>query len=263
VWFVDIKRKQIHRFDAESNQGRSWNAPSEPGFVLPVRGGGFVAGLKNGLHRFDPRSGEFTLIATVEPAHLDNRLNDAYADASGRLWFGSMHDLETKNSGALYRFERDGTCVPCDSGYVVTNGPAVSPDGKTLYHVDTLNQTIYAFDLREDGSLSNKRVFAKIDQPNVYPDGPTVDVDGCVWSGLFGGWGLVRFSPKGEMLERIALPCANVTKAAFGGDDLRTLYVTTAWMGLDDSQRNAQPEAGGLFSVRVATAGLPQHAVHL
>jgi xylono-1,5-lactonase len=263
VWFVDIKRKQIHRFDTATQQGRSWSAPSEPGFVLPVQGGGFVAGLKTGLHRFDPRSGEFTLIATVEPAHLDNRLNDACVDASGRLWFGSMHDPETKSSGVLYRFERDGRCVPCDTGYVVTNGPAVSPDGKTLYHVDTLGQTLYAFDLAGDGSLSNKRVFAKIDQPNVYPDGPAVDADGCIWSGLFGGWGLVRFSPKGEMLERIEVPCANVTKAAFGGEDLRTLYITTAWVGLDDAQRNAQPEAGGLFSVRVATPGLPQHAVHL
>jgi len=263
VWFVDIKRKQIHRFDPATGRGRSWDAPSEPGFVLPVQGGGFVAGLKTGLHRFDPRSGEFILIAKVEPDHLDNRLNDAYVDTAGRLWFGSMHDPETAQSGVLYRFERDGSCVPCDTGYCVTNGPTVSPDGKTLYHVDTLGQTIYAFDLAKDGALSNKRVFAKIAQPKVYPDGPVVDAEGCLWSGLFGGWGLVRYSPQGEVLERIEVPCANVTKAAFGGDDLRTLYITTAWVGLDNAQRNAQPEAGGLFSVRVKTPGLPQNAIHL
>jgi xylono-1,5-lactonase len=263
VWFVDIKRKQIHRFDAQTQQGRSWDAPHEPGFVLPVRGGGFVAGLKTGLHRFDPRSGEFTLIATVESPHLDNRLNDGYVDASGRLWFGSMHDPETQRTGVLYRFERDGTSVPCDTGYCVTNGPCVSPDGKTLYHVDTLGQVIYAFDLATDGALSNKRVFARIDQENVFPDGPSVDAEGCLWSGLFGGSGLVRFSPRGEVLERIQLPCANVTKAAFGGDDLRTLYITTAWTGLSNAQRNAQLLAGGLFSVRIDTPGLPQNAIHL
>jgi sugar lactone lactonase YvrE len=263
VWFVDIKRKKIHRFDTRTEQGRSWDAPSEPGFVLPVRDGGFVAGLKTGLHRFDPRSGDFTLIATVEPAHLENRLNDGYVDANGRLWFGSMHDPETKRTGVLYRFERDGTCVPCDTDYCVTNGPCVSPDGETLYHIDTLGQVIYAFDLAKDGALSNKRVFARIDQENVYPDGPVVDAEGCIWCGLFGGWGLVRFSPRGEVLERIELPCANATKAAFGGDDLRTLYITTAWMGLSDAHRNAQLLAGGLFSVRTDTPGLPQNAVHL
>jgi sugar lactone lactonase YvrE len=122
---------------------------------------------------------------------------------------------------------------------------------------------IYAFDLAQDGALSNKRVFARIEQPKVYPDGPVVDVEGCIWSGLFGGWGLARYSPAGTLIERIEVPCANVTKAAFGGDDLRTLFITTAWVGLSDADRNTQPQAGGLFSVRVATAGLPQYAVHL
>jgi len=263
VWFVDIKGKQIFCFDPASQQGRSWSAPAEPGFLLPVRGGGFIAGLKTGLHRFDPRSGRFTLVKTVEPEHLDNRLNDGYVDSAGRLWFGSMHDPESVQSGVLYRLDRDGNCVPRDTGYCITNGPAMSPDGKTLYHVDTLRQTIYAFDVAGDGMLSNKRVFVRIERPNVYPDGPVVDQEGCLWSGLFGGWGVARYSPRGELIEEIELPCANATKAAFGGDDLRTLYITTAWKGLDEAQRNAQPQAGGLFSVRVDTPGLPQHEVDL
>jgi D-xylonolactonase len=263
VWFVDIKSKKIHRFDAATGEGRSWDAPAEPGFVLPVAGGGFVAGLKTGLHRFDPRSGEFTLIKQVEPPHLDNRLNDGFVDAAGRLWFGSMHDPETESSGVLYRFERDGNCVPCDTGYCVTNGPAMSPDGKTLYHVDTVGQTIYAFDVAPDGTLANKRLFARIEQAGAYPDGPIVDQEGCIWLGLFGGWGLVRFAPTGEPIDRIELPCANVTKAAFGDDDLRTLYITTAWVGLNDAQRNSQPYAGALFRTRIDTPGLPQHAVVL
>lgn len=263
VWFVDIKGKRIHRFDTNSEQARSWDAPSAPGFILPARGGGFVTGLKTGLHRFDPRSGDFTLIKRVEPAHLNNRLNDGYVDSSGRLWFGSMHDPESEKSGVLYRLERDGECVPCDSGYCVTNGPAMSPDGKTLYHVDTTDQVIYAFDVEVSGSLVNKRVFARIEQPNVHPDGPVVDQEGCIWSGLFAGWGLVRFSPNGEVLEKVPLPCAHVTKAAFGGDDLRTLYITTGWAGLSDADRNAQPQAGGLFKVQVDTPGLPQHAALL
>lgn len=263
LWFVDIKGKKIHRFDPASGEGRSWDAPAEPGFILPVAGGGYVTGLKTGLHRFDPRSGEFTLIKQVEPSHLDNRLNDGFVDASGRLWFGSMHDPETSDSGALYRFDRDAGCIACDTGYRVTNGPAMCPQGKTLYHVDTVGQKVYAFDVAGDGSLSNKRLFSRIEQAGAYPDGPIVDQEGCIWLGLFGGWGLVRLSPQGEELERIELPCANVTKAAFADDDLRTLYITTAWVGLDDAQRNAQPHAGGLFRVRIDTPGLPQHAAKL
>ncbi len=262
LWSVDIKGKKIHRFDANTNQGRSWDAPAEPGFILPIVGGGFVTGLKTGLHRFDPRSGEFTLIKQVEPPHLDNRLNDGFVDAAGRLWFGSMHDPETADSGVLYRFS-DGECIASDSGYRVTNGPAMSPDGKTLYHVDTAQQKIYAFDVADDGSLSNKRLFARIELQGAYPDGPIVDQEGCIWLGLFGGWGMARLSPQGEVIERIELPCANVTKAAFSDDDLRTLYITTAWVGLSDAERNAQPQAGGLFRVRIDTPGLPQHAAKL
>jgi sugar lactone lactonase YvrE len=263
VWFVDIKQKRIHCLVPASGQQQSWDAPAEPGFLAPVRGGGFIAGLKSGLHRFDPASGSFTLLTTVEPPHLENRLNDGFVDARGRLWFGSMHDPETANSGALYRMTPAGKCERADEGYCVTNGPAVSPDGKTLYHVDTSSQIIYAFDLGPDGSLTNKRVFARIQEPGVYPDGPIVDAQGFIWTGLFGGWGLVRYSPQGEMVERIEIPCANVTKAAFGDDDLRTLYITTAWVGLSESDRQTQPLAGGLFSMRVPVPGLPQNEVAL
>ncbi|HEY5810245.1 MAG TPA: SMP-30/gluconolactonase/LRE family protein, partial [Povalibacter sp.] len=105
------------------------------------------------------------------------------------------------------------------------------------------------------------REFAHIDKPGAYPDGPVVDAEGCVWVGLFGGWGVQRFSPRGEALEFIKLPVSNCTKVAFGGDDRRTLYVTTAWQGLSDEQRAQQPLAGGIFRLRVDTPGLPQHTV--
>jgi sugar lactone lactonase YvrE len=179
----------------------------------------------------------------------------------GRLWFGSMHDPETDATGALYRLERDGTLRPHDTGYVITNGPAFSPDGRTVYHTDTLERLIYAFDLDEEGRLSGKRVFARVERG--YPDGPAVDSEGCVWSGLFGGWGLNRYAPDGTLMEHVPLPVANVTKPAFGGADLRTVYVTTAWKGLSAAEREAQPLAGGLFAFRAEVAGLPQHEARL
>jgi xylono-1,5-lactonase len=153
--------------------------------------------------------------------------------------------------------------VAHDRGYVITNGPAFSPDNRVAYHTDTLDRVIHAFDVDASGRLGPRREFVRIERPGAYPDGPAVDAEGCVWTGLFGGWGLQRYSPAGEPLERIEFPCANITKPAFGGPDLKTLYVTTAWKGLSAAERKAQPLAGGLFRVEVDVPGLPQTEVIL
>jgi len=256
VWFVDIKGRQIHRYDETTRTRRSWPAPEDVGFIVAARGGRFICGLKSGLYEFDPADGKFQLLTLVDSHRPRNRLNDAHVDAAGRLWFGTMDDDEAKPNGALYRFDATGL-HRCDDDYVITNGPATSPDGRTLYHIDTLKREIYAFDLAADGSLSKRRIFARVAETDGHPDGPVVDATGCVWVGLFGGWGINRYSPTGELLGKLALPVANCTKAAFGGVDLQTLYVTTAWKGLTPEQRAQQPLAGGLFAVRVATPGLP------
>ena len=256
LWFVDIKGCRIHRFDADGGETRTWPAPSNPGFIAPMVDGRWMVGMKSGLHLFDPDSGAFDPFAVVEPDLPDNRLNDGCVDRRGRLWFGSMHDLETDPTGALYRLEADGALRAHDTGYVITNGPAFSPDGRTLYHADTLERVIYAFDIGPDGDPGDRRVFARVERG--YPDGPAVDAAGCVWIGLFGGWGLDRFAPDGSLIEHVPFPVANVTKPAFGGADLRTVYVTTAWKGLSDADKAGQPQAGGLFRLEVGTPGLAQ-----
>jgi sugar lactone lactonase YvrE len=257
VWFTDIKQKQVHRFDPGSGKRQSWIAPSEVGFLAPLENGHFIAGAKTGLYDFDPVDGGFALIRAVEPNRPANRLNDGAVDSTGRLWFGSMDDDEKEPSGMLYRFH-DGCLAPMDSGYVITNGPAFSPDGGTLYHTDTLERRIYAFDLRKDGSLAAKRVFVTIEDGAGYPDGPVVDSEGCLWTGLFGGWSARRYAPDGRLLERVAFPVANVTKLAFGGPNLTTVYATTARKGLDAAALAGQPEAGGLFCFEAKMPGQPQ-----
>lgn len=257
VWFTDIKEKSVHRFDPESGQKQSWHAPSEVGFLAPLENGHFIAGTKTGLYDFDPARGDFVLICSVEPGRPSNRLNDGAVDCDGRLWFGSMDDDETQASGMLYRFHR-GSLTAMDSGYVITNGPAFSPDGRTLYHTDTLKRCIYAFDLGADGALTNKRVFALIEEGAGYPDGPVVDSEGCLWTGLFGGWEARRYAPDGRLLQRFAFPVANVTKLAFGGENLTTVYATTARKGLDANALEAQPLAGGLFRFEASVCGQPQ-----
>jgi xylono-1,5-lactonase len=260
VWFVDIKGRCIHRYDEAARTTRSWQAPEDVGFVVAATGDRFICGLKSGLHLFAPQDGGFRLVAPVDGDRPRNRLNDAHVDAAGRLWFGTMDDDETSPTGALYRFDAAGL-HRCDDGYVITNGPATSPDGRTLYHIDTLQRVIYAFDLSGEGSLSARRVFARIAASDGYPDGPAVDAEGCVWVGLYGGWGVNRYSPQGYLLSKLSLPVANCTKPLFGGEDLRTLYVTTAWKGLTADERAQQSLAGGLFAVRVAVPGLPAREV--
>jgi D-xylonolactonase len=253
LYFVDILGRRIHRW-SEDGARHSWNAPAEPGFVFPSTEGGFICGLRGGLHRFDPIAGEFEQLIEVERDKPSHRLNDGFVDQAGRLWFGTMHEDAHTPGGALYSLEQDATLRLHDSSYVVTNGPAVSPDGCTLYHSDSGRRTIYAF-THEAGVLSNRRTFVTLPEGS-FPDGMAVDSVGQLWIAVFNGWRIERYAPDGRKVGDIPFPCAHVTKLVFGGSDLRTLFVTTACAGLTADQRLQQPLAGGLFALRSPVPGL-------
>jgi sugar lactone lactonase YvrE len=261
VYFVDIKDRRIHRCAADGSQRHSWDAPGQPGFVVPASDGSLVCALEDGLYRFDEASGGFAPLRKVEDDLPGNRFNDGYVDAGGNLWFGSMDDAQAQPTGALYRLDRHGILSRADYGYIITNGPAISPDGKTLYHTDTPLRRVYAFDLR-DGVLTSKRVFRQLPEGS-RPDGMAVDSEGHLWIALFGAGRIERYTAAGRLVDTVCFPCTNITKLAFGGDDLRTAYVTTAWKGLSPAQRAEQPLAGGLFAFRVETPGLPHRAFAL
>ena len=258
LYFVDIKQHSIYRCDAFGGKRAAWSGLTQPSFLVPFAGGGFLCGAKDGLHRFDPASGRFRHLREIEPDQPDNRLNDGAVDERGVLWFGSMDDGESLPTGSLYSIGADRQLVRHDSGYKITNGPSTSPDGKVFYHTDTRALQIYAFDLTEDGRLLNKRVFATYGPGQGHPDGNVVDAEGFIWVGVFRGGRVDVFAPDGRLVRSIALPCPNVTKVAFGGPDLRTAYVTTARKGMSAQELAEYPLAGGLFAFRVDTPGLPQ-----
>lgn len=252
VYFVDILGKAIHRWQIGGLR-RSWKTPAEPGFVFPCLRGGMICGLRGGLYRFEPVAQRFERLIAVEADKPRHRINDGFVDATGRLWFGTMHEDTATKGGSLYSLEPGPTLRVHDTGYTVTNGPVASPDGSIMYHADSARRTIYAF-AHANGELSQRRVFATFPQ-GVYPDGMAVDSAGYLWVALFNGWRLERYSPSGDKAEELRLPCANVTKPAFGGIDLKTLFVTTGWCALDAPARARQPQAGALFSTRVAVPG--------
>ncbi|MEQ8354611.1 MAG: SMP-30/gluconolactonase/LRE family protein [Kiloniellaceae bacterium] len=259
LYWVDIKAPALHRFRPEDGDKTSWVMPEPIGWVIERAGGeGLVAGFKErGFAFLTPGTMAPQVIGQPEPDYPENRFNDAKADAAGRIWAGTMDDNEREASGSLYRLDPDLDWHRMDKGYVVTNGPAFSPDGTTLYHADTFEGTIYAFDLSAGGKLSKKRVFVTIPEGDGYPDGMTCDAEGGLWVAHWNGWRITRFQPDGQVDRVIEMPVSQVTSCAFGGTDLDRLFVTSASVGLDEEALEKQPLAGGLFEIDPRVKGLP------
>lgn len=257
LWFVDIKQRKVHCVDPATGASREWSAPDQVGWVLPASDGSLVAGLRTGLFRFEPESGQFHLVAEVEPRIATNRLNDATTAPDGCIFFGTMDDGESACSGRFYRWDGK-TISPCNLDPVcITNGPALSPTGATLYHVDTIGGIIHAADLDAGGEVTGNREFARIAAADGNPDGCSVDAAGNIWVGLWGGWRARLYAPTGEILTEVRLPASNVTKVALGGPDMKTAFATTARAGLSAQELAAQPLAGSIFAFEVDTPGSP------
>lgn len=256
VWFVDIKRHQLWHFDPRNGSNAIAEAPEQIGWALPAEGGLLLCGLKDGLYSFDPTSSNFTKQVSVPGERPSNRLNDACTDQWGRVWFGSMDDGEADANGRFYVYDR-GTITPAGpSGITITNGPAVNADSSLIYFTDTTAQKIMVADLNETG-VGETRLFADIAAhfPKAYPDGPVVDADGFVWTGLFHGGKIARFAPDGSLADTVDMPAQNITKMCFGGADMRDVYVTTARTGMTEDKISAEPRNGSLLTFRSQVAG--------
>jgi sugar lactone lactonase YvrE len=254
LYWLDIKGRKIFRLDEDSRL-TEWPTPLRIGSLAPSKSGGFIAGTEDGIALVDPAADRFEIIANPEEQLPDNRFNDGKVDRRGRFWAGTMDDSERAATGTLYCVAPAGWAA-VDGGYKVTNGPAFSPSGDIMYHSDTARQVTYAFDLDADGQAGNRRTFLQFGPGDGYPDGMTVDSEGCLWIAFWGGWCIRRFSPAGEWVETVKMPVQRPTSCAFGGPDLDRLYVTSAKIGLDQSALDMQPNAGGLFMMVPGARGL-------
>jgi len=256
LYWLDIKGRKIFRLGEEDGSFAQWPTPMRVGSIAPRRNGAFIAGTDEGIAVVDPGSDRFEIVANPEEALPGNRFNDGKVDRRGRFWAGTMDDSERAATGTLYCVGPDFAWTAVDRDYKVTNGPAFSPDGTIMYHNDSARQVTYAFDLDARGQASNRRTFLQFGPGDGYPDGMTVDAEGCLWIAFWDGWCVRRFSPDAQWIETVRMPVQRPTSCAFGGLDLDRLYITSASIDLDDDALKMQPNAGGLFMLIPGVRGL-------
>ena len=259
VQWVDIIGRKFWTFQPSTGAVRAVELPERLACFAPLGQLRIVAGFASGLAYFDLETGAREPIAAIEADRPTTRLNDGKLDRQGRLVFGTMDEAKTgaEPIGQVWSLAAGSPPQVLFSGVRISNSIAFSPDGRRMYFADTPLRTIFCFDYDgERGAVANRRVFAQTAEGGGYPDGSTVDSEGCLWNAEWDGGRVVRYTPDGRIDRVVALPCSRATCCAFGGADLATLFVTSAAGGLDDKRRAAEPHAGALFAVNVGVRGL-------
>jgi sugar lactone lactonase YvrE len=280
LYWVDIPGRQIQRANIYMGTVETWDLPSEPGCIAPAARGGLVMALRNGIYRTHQWHGPLQLLASLnyDPAHM--RANDGKCDALGRFWIGTIDETKVARNAALYTLDcRTGTPLitaktdPLTLPATTANGLAWSPDGRTLYWADTPSHCVHAWDFEIDSAtLTGHRTFARFDpKPPGWqfdpapdnrgyrgrPDGAAVDVQGNYYAAMFEGRRLCKFAPDGTLLAEFDTPAQCPTMPCWGGEDLQTLFITTASHGRSAAELSTFANSGCVFSMRVEVPGLP------
>lgn len=259
LFWVDIDRPSLNRFDPATGVNHEMPMPAAIGSFALRRPHGFLVALRDGiwLARADGSLDRRILEAPYDPAH--HRFNDGRCDAAGRFFVGTMNENRDAPTGALYRVDSDGRLTEVLRDMTISNGLAWSPDGRTMYHADTPTHEVRAFDYDpRTGLPSNPRTFVRFTGETDRPDGGAVDSAGNYWTAFFRGGKVLKISPAGRTLAEYPVPAMCPTMCAFGGPDLRTLYVTTARRNRPDDELARLPLSGGIFAMQVDVPGLPE-----
>ncbi|MER6674794.1 SMP-30/gluconolactonase/LRE family protein [Streptomyces sp. NPDC000983] len=249
LW-IDILGARVHSYDPSTGRRTVRTTEQHVGAVKPRAGGGLVLNLRDGVALLDPDDTFSWLHREVVPGR---RANDAAVAPDGSLWAGTMRYDEAPGGGTLSRITGDGAVDVILDDVAVSNGTGWSPDGRRMYYIDSPTRRVDVFDF-EDGRPVNRRPLVEIEDGAGFPDGLTVDADGCVWVALWDGAAVRRYTPAGTLDREIPLPTPRITACTFGGPDLTDLYITTARVGLE----SPHPTAGSLLVIPAAGKGHPQ-----
>jgi sugar lactone lactonase YvrE len=262
LYFVDIKGKALHRFKPVTGEHSTMLMPEEIACFGFRKGGGFIAAFRSGLWLLDASGNRLEKLADNLEDQRSSRFNDGRVDPAGRFLAGTIDEPKDGGKAHLYRYDRRGLNVLA-SGLLTSNGVAFSPDGRTLYHSDTPTFTVwrYAYD-PATGEATDRTLFVRLEPSESdrgRPDGAAVDAEGCYWTALFEGSRIQRYAPDGRLLAEYPVPARCPTMVAFGGPDLKTLFVTSARTGRSEEELAALPHSGSLFSTPVEVPGRPEY----
>jgi sugar lactone lactonase YvrE len=258
VYWIDLRAPAIFRYDCAS--GRNETLPIQLGdrlgaMVFTTDGCMTVAD-RAGLHLVDKATGKRMLLGNPD-THPLNCFNDAKCDASGRLWSGSADTKDTDANGSLFVFDGKTRARKIDTGFICSNGPAFSPDGRRAYFTDSYAYEIWCYDIDPaTGEVGPRRSFAKIKPEDGYPDGMTVDAEGFLWNAHWDGWRITRYDPDGRIDRVLQVPAPKPTSIAFGGPDMKRLYITSASLDMTPQQLAEAPWSGCLMACDLDIAGL-------
>lgn len=257
LYWVDILKNKLHIFDPETKKGKAIEFPIPVCAVAKSNSGHLILALKDGIYFYNEETEELTLAAKPDVLEEENRFNDAKCDPQGRFWAGTMNMNGKNHQGELFCFHQDGTLEKVLTGVSISNGLGWDVNRKKMYYIDTPTQQVVSYDFDEtSGMITNKDVVYTFDSTDGSPDGMTIDSEGMLWVALWGGSKVARINPvTSEWISTIEVPASLVTSCVFGGEDLQTLYITTASIGLTEEELQEQPHAGGLFSIRLDAKG--------
>ena len=260
LWWTDIQSSRLYRYTLSSGSLQTFLTPERVGsFGFVAASEQLITAFASGIALYDPQTKAVDWRARPEEVAAGVRFNDGRVDRQGRFWAGTMvEDGKPPARGCLYSLGSTGEARSHIQGVKISNGLCFSPDGTRLYFTDSPTRLISVYELVEpEGILVGRQPFAQIPE-GASPDGATVDVDGCVWSALWGSGSVVRYTPDGRVDRVIEIPTRQPSCVCFAGPDLDILCVTTARLDLDDDILGAEPHAGDVFLYRVGTRGLTE-----
>lgn len=259
LWWTDIQAGALFNRGVGQSDVQRFAMPERLGSFAPIEGEPrFIGAFETGIATFDPVTGASEWLHRVERKGCGRRFNDGRVDRQGRFWAGTMVEGNGPADASLYRIDHDGALQHIFGEVGISNGLCWSPDGATMYFADSPKRMIMAFEFDQSAGLPHHPRLFTATPSGAYPDGATVDADGCVWSAQWGGARVVRYTPAGKIDRIIELPVSQPTCVAFAGDDLRSLTITTARDGLDAAALDEQPLAGDVLMYRVPFAGMPE-----